>query len=99
MSPLQIAALIVLLVAAVVGEASRLAARQEAKALRAARPDDPRLKTPEATLHPAPDLDRLWGSQKGLSAPMRGMTRLHRAATTVSVLAGAVLLLTLIFGK
>lgn len=88
MSWLQIAALVVLLVSTIVGEASRLAARQQA------RHDEP-----EVTLHPAPDLDRLWGPQEGLPAAMRGMTGLHRLSTTVAVIAGAVLLLTLIVGK
>ena len=91
MSWLQIAALVIAVAAGLVAEASRLAARQEAKARRH--------ETPEVTLHPAPDLDRLWGPQDSLPGMMRTMTRLHRAATTVAFVAGAVLLLTLVFGK
>jgi len=99
MSWLQIAALVVLVVSGVVGEASRLAARQEAQYLKAKRADDPRLDAPETTLHPAPDLDLMWGSGKGLPATLGAMTRLHRAAMTIAFVAGAVLLLTLVFGK
>ena len=95
---LQIAAV----VSTIVGEAARLAAGGEAKYLRRTHPkraDDPRLNMPDVTMHPAPDLDLMWGSGKGLPATLQAMTRLHRIAMTIAFVAGAVLLLTLAFGK
>jgi hypothetical protein len=102
MSWLQIAALVVLIVSLIVSAAARGLANQEAAYLsriKAKRADDPRFKEHGATLHPAPDLDLIWGPEKELPSSLRKMTSLYRLALTIMYLAGGVILLTTVFDK
>ncbi len=79
-----------LLIAAIVQYATRLAALQEAKFLgrTPGRAGDRRLDPPHLTLHPAPNLDLLWGPLNDLPAGLRRTVQIHRAATGVMILAG-----------
>lgn len=103
MSWLQIAALVVGLVSGIVSSAARSLANQEAAYLgriKAERANDPRFQEgPEATLHPAPDLDLMWGPERGLPRSLRKMTRLYRLALAIAYLAGGVFVLTMVFDK
>lgn len=100
---LQIAAGVVMVASFIVSSAARGLANQEAAHLgriKAERANDPRFQEgPDATLHPAPDLDLMWGPEKGLPRSLRKMTRLYRLALAIAYLAGGVFVLTTVFDK
>jgi hypothetical protein len=89
---LQPSAFGVLLIAAIVQYATKLAALQEARSLGLGpgRAQDKRLNRAHLTLHPAPNLDLLWGALEGLPTGLRRTVHVHRAATGVMALAGVI---------
>lgn len=103
MSRLQIAALVVGLLAGIVSSVARGLAGQEAAYLgriKAGRADDPRFQEgPKVTLNPSPDLDLMCGPDKGLPRSLRRATRLYRLALAIMYLAAGVILLTTVFDK
>lgn len=89
MGILKIFAVVMLLLALLVQYATKLATLNAARYLERGRhAEDERLDVPALTLHPAPNLDLLWGSLDGLPMSLRRTIFAHRTATGLAALAG-----------
>lgn len=89
MGTLKLFAVVILLLALLIQYATKLATLSAARYLKRGRhADDERLDVPAVTLHPAPNLDLLWGPLDGLPLSLRRTIFAHRTATGLAALAG-----------